>query len=90
MFIISNVYFQKITFERLQLLTTFKDTAYKFQLKSFECNNVIFFQVFLRKSEKSISGGWGRGGGLLIRVAEGIGKLKKIKQEGGNGMVVWD
>ena len=32
-----------------------KNTVYTFQFKSFERNNVILFQVFLRKSEKLIS-----------------------------------
>ena len=68
MFIICNVYFQRTTFVRLQLWTMFKDKTpvYKFQLKPFfKRNNVILSQVFLIKSEKSISEG------VLISAGDG-------------------
>ena len=46
-------YFQE---NNIQTITVIGDvqryTVYTFQLKSFKPNNVILFQVFLRKSEK--------------------------------------
>ena len=71
-------YFQE---NNIQTITVIGDvqryTVYTFQLKSFKPNNVILFQVFLRKSEKWISWGVGGGtGGVEVGVwEEGLRKI---------------
>ena len=54
-----NVYYLQCLFLENNIITDDaqrKITAYAFQLKSFEHNNVILFQAFPNKSEKLISG----------------------------------